>query len=65
MLKLRSIPIATDKGNSPAAKAVIACGLPSSDIREIGGGRPVTGSPSRSVTVAYTSTRFTLEVNCP
>ena len=59
MLKLRSRAIVTDRGNSPAANVVIVCGARSSVTWKSAAVRPVTGWPSRSVTVAYTSTRLT------
>ena len=64
MLALWSMASATDSGKSPAVKAWIACGRPSSKTSKSPGPNPVTGAPERSLTVAYTSTRLTEEANC-
>src|SRR6266540_3526169 len=64
MLKLRSMPIATDNGNSPAAKLLTAWSSPFSRSSKSACFRPVTAFPWASVTLAYTSTRLTPEVNC-
>jgi sec-independent protein translocase protein TatA len=64
-LKLRSIATATDNGKSPAVKFAIACGSPFSRSSKSAWVSPVTGLPCMSVTLAYTSTRLTPDVNCP
>jgi sec-independent protein translocase protein TatA len=64
MLKLRSTARAIESGNSPAAKFVTVCGSPFSRSSKSDALRPVTGFPCASVTLAYTSTRFTPDVNC-
>ena len=52
MLKLRSSAIATDRGNSPAANVVIACGTMVFRHLEIGRRQPGDRLPLASVTVA-------------
>ena len=64
MLKLRSRPMATRKRELAGGKCGDRLGRPSSRIAKSAAVRSVTGSPRRSVTVAYTSTRFTPDVNC-
>jgi hypothetical protein len=63
MLKLRSIARAAARGNSPSAKVEICCGSPPSRSSKSAGLSPEITVPALSVTLAYTSTRLTPEVN--
>ena len=64
MLKLRSSATATLSGKSPAENTDTVWPAPFSSISKSPRTSPVTGSPRPSVTLAYTSTTLTPELNC-
>src|SRR5690349_7748364 len=63
MLKLRSMASATASGKSPIAKFVTVCGSPFSRNSKSDCFSPPIAFPCASVTLAYTSTTFTPDVN--